>query len=151
VNADIPGPVPPPASEAILRGLRGRCPACGRGRLFGRFLKVVPACAACSTEYHHHRADDFPPYLVILIVGHLVGYGIYASETHLDDIPLWLHAVFWPTLTVLLSLALLQPVKGAVVALQYALGMHGFGAAKEKRIGRGEAGEADGAVHGRRR
>ena len=49
------------AVEATRRGLMGRCPACGEGRLFSRFLKVVDACPACGAELHHHRADDSRP------------------------------------------------------------------------------------------
>lgn len=117
---------------AMKRGFLGHCPACDQGRLFGRFLKVADRCDACGTELHHHRADDLPPYLVIFIVGHVIGYGILMTETKLE-MPLWIHLAIWPLLTVVLSLALLQPVKGAVVGLQYALGMHGFGAARNKR------------------
>lgn len=117
---------------AMRRGFLGHCPACDKGRLFGRFLKVVDRCEACGTEFHHHRADDLPPYLVIFIVGHLIGYGILMTETRME-MPLWAHLAAWPLLTLVLCLALLQPVKGAVVGLQYALGMHGFGAAKDKR------------------
>jgi len=114
---------------AMRRGFMGRCPACDRGRLFGRFLKVADRCEACGTELHHHRADDLPPYLVIFIVGHLVGYGILLTETKFE-VPMWVHLATWPALTMILCLALLQPMKGAVVGLQYALGMHGFGAAR---------------------
>lgn len=117
---------PPDAVQAARRGFLCRCPACGKGRLFGRFLKVEPACSACGQPFHHHRADDFPPYLVMLLVGHIVGYGIYATEMHVEDVPLLLHVLLWPSLAVGLSLALLQPVKGAVIGLQYGLGMHGF-------------------------
>ena len=120
-------PAPPDIPVSVVRGLKGRCPACGRGRLFGRYLKVAPGCTSCGQEFHHHRADDFPPYIVMFLVGHLVGYGIYLTETRIEDVPLWLHAMVWPSLAVGLSLALLQPVKGAVVGLQYGLGMHGFG------------------------
>lgn len=120
------------AMPAMKRGFIGHCPACDKGRLFGRYLKVVDRCEACGTELHHHRADDLPPYLVIFIVGHLIGYGILMTETKME-MPLWVHLATWPLLTVVLSLALLQPVKGAVVGLQYALGMHGFGAARAKR------------------
>ena len=119
------------AVPAMKRGFLGRCPACGKGRLFGRFLKVADHCEACGMEFHHHRADDLPPYIVITIVGHLVGYGILMTETKLE-IPMWVHLATWPALTLILCLALLQPVKGAVVGLQYALGMHGFGAARNK-------------------
>src|SRR4051812_48770719 len=111
-----------PTMTAMKRGFLCRCPACDKGRLFGRFLKVVDHCEACDTEFHHHRADDLPPYLVIFIVGHLIGYGILMTETRME-MPLWAHLAIWPLLTVILSLLLLQPVKGAVVGLQYALGM----------------------------
>ncbi len=117
---------------AMRRGFLNHCPACNRGRLFGRFLKVVDHCESCGTEFHHHRADDLPPYLVIFVVGHAVGWGILTAEMRFD-VPLWLHLAVWPLLTVILALALLQPVKGAVVGLQYALGMHGFGAARARR------------------
>jgi uncharacterized protein (DUF983 family) len=113
--------------QAVRRGFMGACPCCGRGRLFGRFLKVSESCGACGQELHHHRADDLPPYLVIFIVAHAVGYGILTAEMRFD-VPMWLHLAVWPALAVGLSLALLQPIKGAVVGLQYALGMHGFGA-----------------------
>ena len=120
-----------PAPLAMRRGLMGRCPACGWGRLFGRFLKVADRCDACGQAFHHHRADDFPAYIVIILVGHVVGYGIYTAETRFEDVPLWFHIAVWPLLTLILCLLLLQPVKGAVVGLQYALRMHGFGATGE--------------------
>lgn len=131
---------------AMKRGLMGRCPACGSGRLFGRFLKVNPICGACGTEFHHHRADDLPPYIVIFIVGHLVGYGVLVAETSFD-IPLWVQVTFWPALTLGLCVGLLQPVKGAVVGLQYALGMHGFGAARAKKAAEEMPG-AEGRIEG---
>jgi uncharacterized protein (DUF983 family) len=110
---------------AVKRGFLGRCPHCGTGRIFGRFLKVNEHCPHCNEVLHHHRADDLPPYLVILVVGHVVVAGILIVEQSYDW-PVWLHMMVWPSLTVALSLALLQPVKGAVVGLQWALRMHGF-------------------------
>ena len=121
--------------SGIGRGLRGRCPGCGGGRLFRRFLKVADRCGACGAELHHHRTDDFPPYIVILIVGHILGWAILVAETEFE-VPLWLDLAVWPLLALVLCLLLLQPVKGAVVGLQYALGMHGFGAAREHRAPR---------------
>ncbi|MEH3147285.1 MAG: DUF983 domain-containing protein [Methylobacterium frigidaeris] len=126
---------------AVWRGFRNRCPHCGEGRVFGRFLKVRPACEACGTELHHHRADDLPPYLVIFIVGHLVGIAILEMEMRLDDVPLWFQMTVWPLVALLLCLALLQPMKGAVVGLQYGLGMHGFAAIRD---GRGRHGREPG-------
>jgi uncharacterized protein (DUF983 family) len=114
---------------AMKRGFFGRCPACGEGRLFGRFLKVNETCAHCGVELHHHRADDMPPYIVMFIVGHVVGYCVLVSETRFE-VPLAVQVAVWPALTLVLCLVLLQPVKGAVVGLQFALGMHGFGRAR---------------------
>jgi uncharacterized protein (DUF983 family) len=126
MTADRPG-----WRSAVARGFKGRCPACGGGRLFARFLRVAERCGECGADLHHHRADDLPPYIVIMIVGHVVGTAILVAETRFET-PLWLHLVLWPLLALILSLVLLQPVKGAVVGLQYALGMHGFGAGERR-------------------
>src|SRR3546814_4367158 len=58
--------------RSMARGLRGRCPACGEGRLMRRYLKATPACGHCREGYAHLRADDMPPWLTIIIVGHIV-------------------------------------------------------------------------------
>jgi uncharacterized protein (DUF983 family) len=113
------------AWTALMRGWRGRCPHCGKGRLFRAFLKVADACPACREPLHHHRADDAPAYFVILIVGHLVVPLALALETAYT-LPYWLHVALWAPLTLGLSLVLLQPIKGAIVALQWAYRMHGF-------------------------
>jgi uncharacterized protein (DUF983 family) len=110
---------------ALKRGLRGRCPRCGKGKLFRAFLKVDDHCSVCGLDYTPHRADDLPAYLVIVIVGHIVVPMILWIETdYSPSVPLQL-SIYLP-LTLILSLALLQPVKGAVVGVQWALRMHGF-------------------------
>lgn len=123
---------PPAAAEAprdvwlaMRRGALGRCPYCGEGRLFAGFLAVAPECERCGEAFHHHRADDLPAYIVIAIVGHVVVGGMLSAETYAEW-PVWWHVALWPTLTVVLSLAMIRPIKGAVVALQWALRMHGF-------------------------
>lgn len=133
---------------AMARGFVNRCPHCGKGRLFGRFLKVRPECDACGLGMAEHRADDLPPYLVIFLVGHLVGYLVLEVEMGYD-VPLWLSLTVWPLLTLVLALGLLQPVKGAVIGLQYAFGMHGFSVAPPARDGLG-AGERRGGEAGTR-
>lgn len=129
---------------AMALGFVCRCPHCGEGRLFGRFLKARPECESCGIKLDGHRADDFPPYLVIFIVGHIVGYLILTFEMGYD-VPLWVSVTLWPGLTLGLALALLQPVKGAVIGLQYAMRMHGFDTpppprpgAEETRVGSGD-------------
>jgi uncharacterized protein (DUF983 family) len=111
--------------QAMLRGALGRCPACGRGRLFERYLKVADHCTVCNEAMHHHRADDAPPYFTIVIAGHLLVPLLIGFEAAFRP-PLWLHAAIWVPVTLALCLALLPVVKGAIVGLQWALYMHGF-------------------------
>src|SRR4029077_13458895 len=118
--------------EAMKRGFFGRCPNCGEGRMFRAFLKVADQCPACGEELHHHRADDFPAYIVIVIVGHILVPLVLMVETEIAP-PLWVGMTLWPAAAVALSLAPSQPVKGAIVGMQWALGMQGFDQAKKDR------------------
>ena len=119
-------------SRALWRGFTMRCPNCGQASLFGRFLKVVDHCPVCGEEYVHHRADDFPPYLVIIALGHLVVPMALALEVAFAP-PIWLQYLIWLPLVAVGAVALLQPTKGAVVALQWQSGMHGFEEARRRR------------------
>lgn len=121
-----------PVWRSIWRGAAGKCPSCGDGGLFAKYLKVSDACAACGEELHHHRADDAPPYFTIFIVGHLVVPPLMWLEAAAQP-ALWLHLVLWLPLAVLLTLWLLPMVKGAIVALQWANCMHGFDPASDER------------------
>ncbi len=116
--------------QAIWRGLGQRCPACGQGRLYGKYLKVQDACASCKTELHHHRADDAPPYFTMFVVGHIVVAGVLAVEKKFAP-SLLVHAALWFPLTIGLSLWLLPRIKGGLIGLQWALHMHGFGSGPE--------------------
>jgi len=123
---------PAKASEPLMRGLRGLCPACGEGRMFRKYLKVADACPKCGEELHHHRADDFPAYLDIVIVGHVLIPIVLAVETEYAP-PVLLSMTVWPLVALVATLGLLQPIKGAVVAMQWFLGMHGFEDSKGRR------------------
>lgn len=116
-----------PLMRSILRGARGRCPRCGTGRLFSGYLAVEPTCMVCGEELHHHRADDLPPYLTMLIVGHVVVGGLLIGE-RLYQPELWKALLFWLPVTAVLALGLLRPIKGGVVGLQWSLRLHGFAA-----------------------
>ncbi len=111
--------------NAMLRGCRGRCPSCGEGKLFRAFLKTADCCSQCGQDFTHHRADDLPAYLVIVIVGHIVVPIMLWVETNYSPAVALQLAIYLP-ITLVSSLLLLQPVKGAVVGLQWALRMHGF-------------------------
>jgi uncharacterized protein (DUF983 family) len=110
---------------SMKRGFRGRCPRCGEGKLFRAFLKVDNNCSVCGLDFTPHRADDLPAYLVIIIVGHIVVPTALMIETNYAP-PVALQLAIYLPFTFAASLLLLQPVKGAVVGMQWALRMHGF-------------------------
>lgn len=117
---------PRSVGQALLRGLRLACPSCGKGAIFKRYTTVNHACPACGEELHHQRADDAPPYCTIFVVGHVViPLVLFVETTYMP--PYWVHWMLWVPLTLLLSVALLPRMKGALIGLQWALRMHGFG------------------------
>lgn len=112
--------------QAVWRGLLGRCPNCGQGAMFRAYLKINDRCPACGEELHHQRADDAPPYVTMFIVAHIVVTLLLAAEVMTAALPFWAEAALWWAVTIALSLLLLPRVKGALVALQWSLRMHGF-------------------------
>ncbi|MFN3824177.1 MAG: DUF983 domain-containing protein [Pseudorhodobacter sp.] len=111
---------------ALRRGWRCRCPACGSGPLLRGYLTVRDSCPVCGEELHHHRADDGPAYLTILIVGHLMAPLILWAFVKFRPDPMVMATIFTVG-TVALSLFLLPRLKGMVVAMQWSRRMHGFG------------------------
>lgn len=123
-----------PTGQAMLRGARGRCPACGQGRLFSRYLKVADDCPDCGEALHHQRADDGPAYLTILIVSHL------GAPILLASFMLWRPSAMTMILAfgigaIVMSLAMLPVIKGGMVGLQWARRMHGFGGQSSSGVG----------------
>jgi len=116
-----PWPVPSLA-VALGRGLLGRCPVCGKGRIFVGFLRVVDECSECHAPLGLARADDAPPYFTILIVGHIVIPAMLIMQKTMDPSTWLLSAIFLP-LTVLLSVGLIRPIKGATVGLMLSFNM----------------------------
>ncbi len=111
-----------PLWRSIRRGLAHRCPACGSGALYGRYLKVEPTCAACGYDLARHPADDGPAYLTIILIGHLIVAPmlflpiIWRSPAYYS-LPILLSAL------VVVALLLLPRVKGGWIGLMYALGV----------------------------
>jgi len=108
--------------RSMLRGLRGRCPNCGKGRLFYRYLKVEPVCRSCGHTLDRYPADDGPAYFTVLIVGHLVVVPfLILGATWIWKTSPW---VVIPTALAAIgaiTLTALPVIKGAVVGLLYAL------------------------------
>ena len=118
---------------AMWQGFLGRCPNCGKGHIFAGFLKTADKCEQCGEDFSHHRADDAPPYFTIFIVGHIIiSLVIWAEVAYRPA--LWVHMAIWIPITIAMSLAFLRPIKGAIVALQWANYMHGFDPNAEPEI-----------------
>lgn len=111
--------------EAMFRGARSLCPRCSNAKLFARFLKPVTTCRHCEQDWTHQQADDFPAYVSILLTGHIMAPIIIAlvQETALSLAAL---AAIIVSLMLTLMTGFLQPAKGAIIALQWWFGMHGF-------------------------
>ncbi len=107
-----------PPVDPIKVGLQGCCPRCGRFKLFDGFIKLKPRCSACGLDYAFADAGDGPAVFVMLIVGFLIiGLALWFDSVFAP--PVWLHALIWLPLTVIVSLLLLRKFKGIMVALQY--------------------------------
>jgi len=111
---------------SLLRGWRRKCPNCGAGPMLKSYLKVNDSCTVCREEFFHHRADDGPAYLTILIVGHLMAPMLHIVFVQFRPEPLTLFTIF-AVGCVGLSLYLLPRLKGALIGFQWAKGMGGFG------------------------
>jgi uncharacterized protein (DUF983 family) len=104
--------------SAMLRGALGRCPRCGRGALLHRYLKVVGQCSACGEAYGHFRADDAPPWLTILLVGHIAAPFFFMIEENFQLSTATELAILLP-LIIGLTLVLLPRCKGAILAAMW--------------------------------
>ena len=112
----------PPLPTAVGRGLVNRCPGCGKTSLFQGYLRVTPVCPNCGAPLGLARADDAPPYFTILIVGHIVLPLMFWYD-HSRSPSVWTLAAIFLPMTLILSVALLRPIKGGTVGLMLKLGL----------------------------
>jgi len=113
-----------PYLPIMARGLKHKCPKCGEGWVFRSYLKVVTVCENCGEELGLIRADDFPPYLTMFVVGHIIVPLILLAEKLYEPTTLQ-HMLIWPPLALALILLLLSPIKGACVATMWYLSIKG--------------------------
>ena len=106
-------PLPPSQT-----GMRGLCPRCGQGRLFKGFLDVQPRCQVCGLDLTFADSGDGPAVFIMMIVGFIVvGLALFVEFTFSP--PYWVHALLWIPLVIGLSIGLLRPLKGFLIAQQY--------------------------------
>ncbi len=100
---------------ASLRALKGRCPACGDGKLFRSYLKQVDNCASCSEAFGQIRADDAAPWLTIILVGHV--FLPFAFMVDVGFLPTWAAMALWSALFAAIALAVLPRAKALFIAI----------------------------------
>jgi len=105
----------PTTLSCLLRGARGRCPACGAGNIFTAYLKRAERCPACSESFDGLDADDGPAWLTIGLVAHIVIPLLIYLEMH-AALPWWLEGIIVMTATIVGALALLPVSKGIFIA-----------------------------------
>lgn len=110
---------------ALHRGVKGRCPRCGKGHVFKGYLKVADSCDVCGLDFTPQRADDGPAYFTILFVGHLLVPGLHLAYAFGEPSPAMVAGLL-STLAILLSLILLPRIKGVLINYQWAKQLHGF-------------------------
>jgi uncharacterized protein (DUF983 family) len=102
----------------IRTGLAGRCPRCGKGKLFSGFIGVAPACSACGLDFAFADSADGPAVFIMLIGGFLiVGFALWLEVAY--EPAYWVHLVTTLPIALVVSLGLLRPFKGVMIALQY--------------------------------
>ena len=107
-----------PGPSIWKAGLAGRCPRCGEGRLYGGFLRLAERCEVCGLKLSELNAADGPAFFAMSAVGTLVAFAALFMEVAYSP-PVWVHLLIWlPTIAVL-SLVLLRPLKGIMVAQTY--------------------------------
>lgn len=102
----------------LLAGLAGRCPNCGEGHLFEGFLKVAPSCEACGYDFSKADSGDGPAVFVIMIAGFAVAFAAVITEFTIHP-PIWVHLILWLPATLVISVGLMRPLKGAMLAAQF--------------------------------
>jgi uncharacterized protein (DUF983 family) len=111
-----------PLGPSVSRGVKHQCPACGKGKLFRRYLKVVERCESCDLDLARYPADDGPAYLTILLVGHLIVAPLFFFPIVWESPAIYSVPILLGALSVITLLALPR-IKGGWIGLMYALGV----------------------------
>ena len=107
-----------PRVSVFQAAIRCRCPRCGEGRLYAGLLTVRDSCEICGLDLRSHDSGDGPAVGVMFVLSAIVvGLAFWVEFTFSP--PLWVHVVLWPVVTIPLAVAMMRPLKAALVAMQY--------------------------------
>ena len=108
----------------IKAGLRCKCPVCKDGHLFKSYLKVADRCDNCGADLSREDSGDGTAPFIMIFVGFIVAFLAVYTELKFDP-PFWLQMIIWIPISTLLTLGLLQPLKGVMINLQFHHGAKG--------------------------
>lgn len=114
-------PSPSPSWLPVLRGVRHRCPECGHGKLYARYLKQASECSACGAPIGKIRAEDGPPWLTVLFLGPFLA-GLTFFSARQENWPIWIKLPALSVFAITAVLILLPRMKGAIIGLFWAMG-----------------------------
>jgi len=104
----------------VWRAFNLRCPACGKGKLYARYLKPVEVCEVCGEPIGLIRAEDGPAAWTILGLGpFLVPIAFLVS---MSGAPVWLTLPLILLGAIAVVLLALPRVKGVFIAVLWNMG-----------------------------
>jgi uncharacterized protein (DUF983 family) len=104
--------------SVVRAALTCRCPRCGQGPLFSGLITLRPACTACGLNYDKMDVGDGFVVPILMVLGFtVVGGAIWFDFTY--NPPLWLHAVIWPPVTLVLAVLMTRYLKSFLAVQQY--------------------------------
>ena len=107
-----------PDISPFRAGLTFKCPNCGKGKLYSRYLKITDNCDVCGVKLGELDTGDGPAVFVMLVVGFaVVGLALVVEVKYSP--PLWMHMALWTPLILGGSLSMLPLLKSMMFAAQY--------------------------------
>ena len=87
-------------------------------------LRVTNHCSSCQLDLARHDAGDGPMFFVITLAGFLVmGLAAYVEFAYMP--PMWVHALLWLPLTLLICIGGLRAFKAMLITLELRTGRLG--------------------------
>lgn len=110
----------PPLSP-ISTGIAGKCPRCGRGKMFAGYLTVAKSCTSCGLDFSFADAGDGAAWFVMLFAS-VVGVGSILGIEVAYSPPWWAHVLIAIPVLIILPMILLRPMKGVLLCQQWKTG-----------------------------
>ncbi len=107
-----------PDISPLKTGLAGKCPRCGRSKLFSGYLTVAKACTNCGLSFDFADSGDGAAWFVMLFVC-VAGVGSILGIEAAYAPPFWVHVLIAFPVLVILPMVLLRPVKGLLLCQQW--------------------------------